>query len=270
MFGFKTAGELETHFQMYHKSSLTVDDFPPPPAPPVPSLAAAPAQTITSPATTPPASPSPIASPPLPPNQQTAGTMTLKRPSSPDLVLQQTPAKRPRQTGPFQCESCPKIFQRISHLRSHNRIHSDEKPFACLVCSKCFARQADLTRHGLLHSGDKRFTCCGSLRSGRQWGCNKKFMRADGLARHWKGTAGTFCMKPFVDEEASISQAPVTSATAAPGTVAPAAMLGWDDLLFPTPQHATDAYSYDDRFPLALYDQHPEISSINWDTVLPE
>jgi hypothetical protein len=266
--GCKTASELEIHFQTYHKPSLTGDDFPLPPAPPVPPPAAASAQTLPPPTTPPPASPIPTIASPSIANKQTGNTATKRL--DPDPALQRAPAKRPRQIGPFRCESCPKIFQRISHLRSHNRIHSDEKPFACLVCGKSFARQPDLTRHGMLHSGDKRFSCCGSLRSGLQWGCRKKFTRADGLARHWKGTAGTFCIKPLVDEEASIAQAAVTSATTALGAPTPAAMLRWDDLLLPTHQHATEIYVYDDRFPQALYHEHPEMSGINWDSVRPE
>jgi hypothetical protein len=268
--GCKTAGELELHYQTYHKPSLTGDDFPLPPVPPVPPLVAVSAQATPAPTTQPPASPIPTIASPLSANMQTGNTAT-KRPG-PDTALQQTPSKRPRQIGPFQCESCPKIFQRVSHLRSHNRIHSDEKPFSCVVCGKSFARQPDLTRHGLLHSGDKRFSCCGSLRNGRQWGCNKRFMRLDGLARHWKGTAGTFCVKPLRDEEASLAhqQVTVTSATTALATPTPAPMLRWDDVLLSAPQHGTEMYAYDDQFPLALYDQHPEMSAINWDIVLPE
>jgi hypothetical protein len=268
--GCKTAGELEIHYQRYHKPSLTGDDFPLPPAPPVPPLATSSAQTTPPSTAPPPASPIPTIASPSTANKQTGNTAT-KRPD-PDPALQQAPAKRPRQIGPFQCESCPKIFQRVSHLRSHNRIHSDEKPFSCVVCGKNFARQPDLTRHKLLHSGDRRFSCSGSLRSGRQWGCNKKFMRFDGLARHWKGTAGTFCVKPLRDEEASLAhqQATMTSATTALGAPTPTPMLQWDDLSLSAPQQATEMYAYDDRFPLALYNQYPEISSINWDIVLPE
>ena len=113
-------------------------------------------------------------------------------------------------------------------------------------------------------------------------------MRADGLARHWKGTAGTLCMKPLVDEEAILGQhnTVLANATTAMGTPTPAQNLstpvtslgttvpGWDSLLLPAPQYAQgvlpDLYGYDDRYPLALYDQHPEISGINWDVVLPE
>jgi hypothetical protein len=77
-------------------------------------------------------------------------------------------------------------------------------------------------------------------------------------------------MKPLVDEEASIAQAAVTSAMTTSGAPAPAAMLRWDDLLLPTYQHATEIYAYDDRFPQALYNEHPEMSGINWDIVRPE
>jgi hypothetical protein len=77
-------------------------------------------------------------------------------------------------------------------------------------------------------------------------------------------------MQDATRSEASIAQATVTSATTTSGAPAPAAMLRWDDLLLPTHQHATEMYAYDDRFPQALYNEHPEMSGINWDIVRPE
>lgn len=136
-----------------------------------------------------------------------------------DLAEGQPQPKRGKPTGLFTCDECPKVFSKHSHLRSHKRTHTDERPFGCKLCIKSFARQRDLTRHEALHSGDRKLVCRGSLRGGRKWGCTKKFARADGLARHFKGQAGKLCMKPLMDQEKSlVDQREVDSA----GVLAPA------------------------------------------------
>ena len=105
----------------------------------------------------------------------------------------------------FQCHLCPKRFTRAYNLRSHLRTHTDERPFVCTVCGKAFARQHDRKRHESLHSGEKKFVCRGELRSmpGQQWGCGRRFARADALGRHFRSEAGRVCIKPLLDEEAA-------------------------------------------------------------------
>ena len=102
----------------------------------------------------------------------------------------------------FQCHLCPKRFTRAYNLRSHLRTHTDERPFVCTVCGKAFARQHDRKRHEGLHSGEKKFVCKGELSSGGQWGCGRRFARADALGRHFRSEAGRVCIKPLLDEEA--------------------------------------------------------------------
>ena len=102
----------------------------------------------------------------------------------------------------FLCQLCPKRFTRAYNLRSHLRTHTDERPFVCTVCGKAFARQHDRKRHEGLHSGEKKFVCRGELKSGNQWGCNRRFARADALGRHFRSEAGRVCIKPLLDEEA--------------------------------------------------------------------
>ncbi|KAG9248306.1 hypothetical protein BJ878DRAFT_412972 [Calycina marina] len=102
----------------------------------------------------------------------------------------------------FQCPLCPKRFTRAYNLRSHLRTHTDERPFVCTVCGKAFARQHDRKRHEGLHSGEKRFVCKGDLTRGGQWGCGRRFARADALGRHFRSEAGRICIKPLLDEEA--------------------------------------------------------------------
>lgn len=102
----------------------------------------------------------------------------------------------------FQCNLCPKRFTRAYNLRSHLRTHTDERPFVCTVCGKAFARQHDRKRHEGLHSGEKKFVCKGDLKQGGQWGCGRRFARADALGRHFRSEAGRICIKPLLDEEA--------------------------------------------------------------------
>jgi hypothetical protein len=101
----------------------------------------------------------------------------------------------------FQCTLCPKRFTRAYNLRSHLRTHTDERPFVCTVCGKAFARQHDRKRHEGLHSGEKKFVCKGDLKAGGQWGCSRRFARADALGRHFRSEAGRICIKPLLDEE---------------------------------------------------------------------
>lgn len=104
----------------------------------------------------------------------------------------------------FQCNLCPKKFTRAYNLRSHLRTHTDERPFVCTVCGKAFARQHDRKRHEGLHSGEKKFVCKGDLSSQNgQWGCGRRFARADALGRHFRSEAGRVCIKPLLDEEAA-------------------------------------------------------------------
>lgn len=107
----------------------------------------------------------------------------------------------------FQCNLCPKRFTRAYNLRSHLRTHTDERPFVCTVCGKAFARQHDRKRHEGLHSGEKKFVCRGNLKNGSQWGCGRKFARADALGRHFRSEAGRVCIKPLLEEEALEYQA---------------------------------------------------------------
>lgn len=164
----------------------------------------------------------------------------------------------------FQCSLCPKRFTRAYNLRSHLRTHTDERPFVCTVCGKAFARQHDRKRHESLHSGEKKFVCKGDLKVGGQWGCGRRFARADALGRHFRSEAGRICIKPLLDEEMMERQRlwqeqrmhqNMTQMAPPPGA------MGMD---------ATAAYPVDPSgnymLPAALLAQYPALAQMNWAT----
>ncbi|KAH8812890.1 hypothetical protein F5884DRAFT_318007 [Xylogone sp. PMI_703] len=102
----------------------------------------------------------------------------------------------------FHCTLCPKRFTRAHSLRSHLRTHTDERPFVCTVCGKAFTRNQDRSRHEKRHMGEQKFVCKGDLETGDQWGCGRRFARADALNRHFRTEAGRLCIKSLADEEA--------------------------------------------------------------------
>lgn len=158
----------------------------------------------------------------------------------------------------FQCTLCPKRFTRAYNLRSHLRTHTDERPFVCTVCGKAFARQHDRKRHEGLHSGEKKFVCKGNLQSGAQWGCNRRFARADALGRHFRSEAGRVCIKPLLDEEAAERQKAwmeeQQQAQVAAGLVAP-------QPLMQQPQQFDMSGTF---LPAALLQQYPALAGIDW------
>jgi transcription factor CRZ1 len=161
----------------------------------------------------------------------------------------------------FQCTLCPKRFTRAYNLRSHLRTHTDERPFVCTVCGKAFARQHDRKRHESLHSGEKKFICKGDLKAGGQWGCGRKFARADALGRHFRSEAGRICIKPLLDEEMlerqRLWQEQNMQQNMAAQTMAPPMAMD------PTGTYAIDANG-NYALPAALLAQYPALAQVSW------
>ncbi|KAM5356313.1 hypothetical protein ACJ41O_002959 [Fusarium nematophilum] len=163
----------------------------------------------------------------------------------------------------FQCTLCPKRFTRAYNLRSHLRTHTDERPFVCTVCGKAFARQHDRKRHESLHSGEKKFVCKGDLKVGGQWGCGRRFARADALGRHFRSEAGRICIKPLLDEEMMERQRLWQEQRMQQNmaqNMAVASGMGMPD---PTPVYPMDP-SGNPMLPAALLAQYPALAQMNW------
>lgn len=162
----------------------------------------------------------------------------------------------------FQCTLCPKRFTRAYNLRSHLRTHTDERPFVCTVCGKAFARQHDRKRHESLHSGEKRFVCKGDLKAGGQWGCGRRFARADALGRHFRSEAGRICIKPLLDEE-MIERQRQWQEQRLQQNIAQNMTGSHSMALDPSTGYPVDA-SGNYTLPAALLQQYPALAQINW------
>ena len=45
---------------------------------------------------------------------------------------------------PYECDVCEKRFRESGTLKTHMRIHTKEKPYECDVCEKAFRQSGDL------------------------------------------------------------------------------------------------------------------------------
>lgn len=100
-------------------------------------------------------------------------------------VLQPKPAshqhKSPKRSlyppgrSPFRCSQCGRDFNRMEHLKIHQRIHTGEKPYGCTECTARFRHSWALTRHFRIHTGEKPYLCTQ---------CGKSFRNCGGLRFH--------------------------------------------------------------------------------------
>ncbi|KAJ7996034.1 hypothetical protein DPEC_G00232900 [Dallia pectoralis] len=77
--------------------------------------------------------------------------------------------------SPYHCSLCGRDFNRMEHLKIHQRIHTGERPYACTVCNARFRHSWALTRHFRIHTGEKPYTCTQ---------CDKTFRNCGGLRFH--------------------------------------------------------------------------------------
>ena len=57
------------------------------------------------------------------------------------------------------CDQCDKTFIDFFQLRSHKRVHNNEKSFSCDQCDKIFAREPSLKSHKESHQQIKLNSC---------------------------------------------------------------------------------------------------------------
>ncbi|XP_022248134.1 zinc finger protein 423-like isoform X2 [Limulus polyphemus] len=96
-------------------------------------------------------------------------------PSDPDVDLSYTIGVT--ENTPHACQFCEKAFPRLSYLKRHEQIHSDQMPFKCDYCQRLFKHKRSRDRHIKLHTGDKKYRCPH---------CESAFSRSDHLKIHMK------------------------------------------------------------------------------------
>lgn len=137
----------------------------------------------------------------------------------------------------------------------------------CTVCGKAFARQHDRKRHEGLHSGEKKFVCKGDLKGGGQWGCGRRFARADALGRHFRSEAGRICIKPLLDEEMQERQRMFNEQQQMQQAAAHGMVMhhpqGGMMMMDPNTGYPMDA-SGNYALPQALLAQYPALAQMNW------
>lgn len=94
-----------------------------------------------------------------------------------------------------KCKICNKKCTSLRNLKTHLRVHSEQRPFKCF-CDKTFKLSGNYTRHLRLHSGEKPFIC-------KDKKCQKRFAAKSTLKTHIKNVHkkerrwACFCGKRF-------------------------------------------------------------------------
>ncbi|XP_008297237.1 zinc finger protein 271-like [Stegastes partitus] len=64
---------------------------------------------------------------------------------------------------PYSCTECSKTFHYIFHMKTHMKLHTEERPFFCSICGQKCLYKSHLKIHMRTHTGEKPFVCpiCG-------------------------------------------------------------------------------------------------------------
>ncbi|XP_050528063.1 zinc finger protein 681-like [Daktulosphaira vitifoliae] len=75
----------------------------------------------------------------------------------------------------YKCEECSKMFEHVSSLELHKRMHNEGRPHECQVCHQRFKQTGHLKLHEKVHTREKYHKC--EI-------CHKSYSRAADLKRH--------------------------------------------------------------------------------------
>ncbi|XP_074654762.1 PR domain zinc finger protein 12-like [Tubulanus polymorphus] len=115
---------------------------------------------------------------------------TISNPDDLDVRLTESATldNKPNNACKLRCVICHRGFNSKSNLRSHMRIHTQEKPFICRFCKRSFSQSSTLRNHVRLHTGERPYRCTY---------CQCAYSQLAGLRAHQKSARH----KPYVQQQ---------------------------------------------------------------------